>query len=93
MRLLFLPLILLTLPAAMCTTEPEVRTVEVRIPVREPPCNARTQLGPRRTHPDTDEALRTARNVYERGRLLLAGRESRIAREEALEDAIDVCSR
>ena len=66
-----------------------VRSVEVRIPVAVP-CDART--GPTPAYPDTDAALREAADLFERVKLLLAGRELREAREAELDAAVRGCS-
>jgi hypothetical protein len=70
--------------------EPEIRTVEVRVPVPVP-CEAAQQLGVPPSYPDTNPALAAAANLFEQVRLLLAGRELRIARNDALEAAIQAC--
>lgn len=92
-RFLF-PLSLFCLMVAGCTQnpEPEIRTQIVNVPVPVP-CNARAQVGPRRTFSDTPEAIRNAGSVGRRGQLLLVGREERDVRIEVLESAVDVCSR
>jgi hypothetical protein len=90
-------LIPLTLVLAACETGPrttpepviQIQRVEVPVPV---PCGAREAVGPRRSFPDSDQALRNARNLAERVALLLAGRELREDRVETLETAIDTCS-
>jgi hypothetical protein len=72
--------------------EPEIRTVEVRVPVPVP-CQATQQLGAPPAYPDTGPAITAAANLFERVRLLLAGRELRIARNDALEAAVQACGR
>ena len=72
--------------------EPRIRTVEVQVPVPQP-CDAAARLGAPPTYPDADEALRAAPTLFDQVRLLLAGRVLRIARGEALEDAVRTCSR
>lgn len=72
--------------------EPQIRTVEVRVPVQVP-CDAASRLGPAPQFPDGDQALRTAETLFEQVRLLLAGRVLRIARNDALESALQTCSR
>ena len=71
------------------TPEPIVRTVEVRVPVAVP-CAA--DPGPAPAYPDTPSALRGAVDLFERTKLLLAGRELRIAREAKLTAALRGCS-
>ena len=68
---------------------PTVRTVEVQVPVAVP-CDPGVPAAP--AYPDTDEALKTAPDLFERVKLLLAGRELRKAREAELEAGIRGCS-
>lgn len=72
--------------------EPQIRTVEVQVPVSVP-CQASQRLGNPPTYPDTDEALRTAQTLFAQVQLLLAGRVLRIARNDALEAAVQTCAR
>lgn len=74
--------------------EPIIRTVEVKVPVDDPACarEAVARLGADPAYPDTPEAIRAALNLFERVKLLLAGRELRIAREAALKDALEACA-
>lgn len=72
--------------------EPIIRTIEVPVPVPQP-CPGRETAGPRKVYPDTPEAIQSAPNIFERVKLLLLAREQRIARENVLEDIVDVCSR
>jgi len=92
-RALLLALALLT---AACAggdrPEPRIRTVEVQVPVPQP-CNAAARLGAPPAYPDGDEALRAAPTLFDQVRLLLAGRVLRIARGEALEQAVRTCAR
>lgn len=76
-------------------SEPIIRTVEVRVPYDDPACarEAVAELGDNPAYPDTDAALREAPNLFERVKLLLAGRELRAAREAALSAAIEECAR
>lgn len=91
-----IPLLSLSVLAAACASreppEPQIRLVEVQVPIAQP-CDAAARLGPAPAYPDTDEALRGAADIFEQVRLLVAGRLMRIARGGALEDAIGVCSR
>ena len=91
-----LPLLVLALSTAACAgrdrPEPEIRTVEVQVPVAQP-CDAATRLGAPPDYPDSEEALVSASTLFDQLRLLLAGRLLRIARGEALERAVESCSR
>lgn len=84
----------LALAGCAHTPEPEIRTVEVKVPVDDPACarEAVARLGEAPAYPDTPEAIRAAPNLFERVKLLLAGRELRIAREAALKDALEACA-
>lgn len=84
----------LALAGCAHTPEPEIRTVEVKVPVDDPACarEAVARLGEAPAYPDTPEAIRAAPNLFERVKLLLAGRELRIAREAALADALTACA-
>lgn len=84
----------LALAGCAHTPEPEIRTVEVKVPVDDPACarEAVARLGAAPAYPDTPEAIRAAPNLFERVKLLLAGRELRIAREAALKDALEACA-
>lgn len=90
---------MLTLPAAMCgggqRPEPQIRTVEVRVPYDDPACvrAALERLGPAPDYPDSDAALAAAQTVFQGVQLLRAGRVLRIAREAALSDALRACGR
>lgn len=79
-----------------CTTtptpEPVIRTVEVQVPVPQP-CDAASRLGPPPAYPDSDEALRSAADIFMQTQLLLAGRALRIARNDGLEAAVRTCAR
>lgn len=84
----------LALAGCAHTPEAEIRTVEVKVPVDDPACarEAVARLGAAPAYPDTPEAIRAALNLFERVKLLLAGRELRIAREAALKDALEACA-
>ena len=84
----------LALAGCAHTPEPEIRTVEVKVPVDDPACarEAVARLGEAPAYPDTPEALRAAPNLFERVKLILAGRELRIAREAALKDTLEACA-
>lgn len=89
-KLLFVPFLFLAACGTTRASEPriEIQRVEVPVPV---PCPIRQNVGPRQTFPDTDAALQAAKDLFDRVRLLMAGRELREARIERLEDAADVC--
>lgn len=67
--------------------EPIIRTVEVRVPVPVP-CAIDI---PDPVYSDTPEALRAAPNLFERVKLLLAGREERAAHDELERAARRAC--
>jgi|GEM_PF-2337912 len=73
-----------------CGTAPPERvvtqTVYVPTPVR---CKAAAR--PSIEYPDSDEALRTAPDMFERVKLLLAGRNTRSARIQELESSLKAC--
>ena len=62
------------------------KTVQVAVPVACKPA-----LGAAPAYPDTDAALKTATDVYQRVKLLVAGRLERIAREAELNAALGAC--
>ena len=70
--------------------EPIIRTVEVKVPVVQP-CPALTVLGLSPAYPDTDAALAAAPNLFERVKLLLAGRVLRMQREETFAAVVSAC--
>lgn len=74
--------------------EPIIRTVEVQVPVDDPACAraAVERIGPAPAYPDNATAIRSAADLFERVKLLLAARELRIAREAALADALKACA-
>ena len=74
-----------------CATTPPApqvvtKTVQVAVPVACKPA-----IGPEPAYPDTDAALKAASDVYQRVKLLVAGRLERIAREAALNAALGAC--
>ena len=75
---------------ACATTPPAPRivtkTVQVAVPVA---CQPALGAGP--AYPDTDAALKAAADVYQRVKLLVAGRLERIAREAELNAALGAC--
>lgn len=70
--------------------EPIIRTVEVKVPVPQP-CPALQRIRPAPAYPDTAKAIQGAADIFERVKLLLAGRELRIAREASAEAAMGAC--
>lgn len=76
--------------AACATTPPriETRTVEVKVPVPVP-CAIDV---PPPVYSDTDEALRTAPDIFERVKLLLAGRLERDAHDQIETAARAACN-
>lgn len=92
------PALVLCLAVASCATapatppEPIIRTVEIKVPVPIP-CPALEKLGAEPVYPDTDAALKAAPNLYERVKLLMAGRVLRIARGAAVGAALASCGR
>ena len=71
--------------------EPVIRTVEVKVPVSVP-CPALEQLGPTEpAYPDTNDALSSAANIFERVKLLLQGRAQRDARLQQYHAAKGSC--
>jgi hypothetical protein len=65
-----------------------VRTVEVKVPVAVP---CKPDLGPAPSYPDTRAALMGAPDLFERVKLLLAGRELRDAWIGAQATALKAC--
>ena len=84
------------LALAACSTtsterpEAEIRTVEIKVPVVQP-CPALEALGPSPDYPDSDAALAAATNLYERVKLLVAGRLLRITREANMAAIVQAC--
>lgn len=80
------------LALAGCATtapEPRIETRIVEVPVT---VSCRVEIGPDPAYPDSDEALRGAPNLFERTRLLVAGRLLRIAREREISAALKACT-
>jgi hypothetical protein len=75
-------------PLAGCATPPVTTTVEVPVASSCIP----KDLGPPPVYPDTNEAIHKAQNLYDRTRLLLAGRDLRNVRLGELEPVIQACS-
>lgn len=78
----------LLLTACAHTSEPVIRTVEVRVPVA---VRCGSDPGPDPAFSDTPEALRGAADIWERVKLLLAGRAQRDARLIELKAASAGC--
>ena len=78
----------LCLTACATTSEPRIEVREVKVPVSVP-CAA--DPGPDPAYSDTAEALRAARDTFERVKLLLAGRAQRDARLAELKAANAAC--
>jgi hypothetical protein len=74
--------------AARPEPEPRIVTVEVPVPV---PVKCTPDVGPDPVYPDTDEAIAAAPNLFERVKLVVAGRLMRIARERELSAALREC--
>lgn len=72
-------------------TEPriEIQRVEVPVPV---PCGASEAAGPVPAMPDTEAAIRAAPNLFERVKLLMAGRELRNTWIAGATDAMRACN-
>lgn len=62
------------LAACAHTSEPVIRTVEVKVPVA---VRCGSDPGPTPAFSDTNEALRAAKDIFERVRLVMAGRSQR----------------
>lgn len=82
---------LLSLAACATPTRPlapqiVTKTVDVVVPVACKP-----DVGPAQAYPDTDAALKAAPDVYQRVKLLVAGRLLRIAREAELSAGLTAC--
>lgn len=71
--------------------EPTIVTKEVLVEVSKP-CATVEALGPEPAYPDTDEALATAPNLFEKVKLLVTGRILRITRLRAFNSAVRACN-
>lgn len=82
-------LVAIAIALSSCATAPkiETRTVEVQVPVSVP-CPA---ILPDPVYSDTDAALLAAPNIFERVKLLLAGREERAAQDQMERAARTAC--
>ena len=81
--------LLLTAGSCATTSEPQVITKTVEVPVAVK-CAADVPAPP--AYPDTDAALKAAPDLFARVRLLVAGRLERIAREAQLSAALGGCT-
>ncbi|WEK38666.1 MAG: hypothetical protein P0Y50_08880 [Candidatus Brevundimonas colombiensis] len=81
--------LMLTACATRPAPEPVVRTVDVLVPIATP---CRVSVGPAPDYVDSDEALRTAADIFEAMKLRIAGRDQRQAREAVLQAALDGCA-
>ncbi len=95
MKYLVIAVTLLLIPSALggcaktVAPQPEIRTVEVKVPVPQPCVPA--SYGPAPDYPDTDSALRKAADAAERYLLLAAGRKLRVSREKENDTVIAGC--
>lgn len=80
---------LLTAGSCATTREPEVRIVEVRVPV--PVSCVPSSLGAAPAYPDTDEAVRASAGPGDLLQLLAAGRLLRKQRSAEVEPALEAC--
>ena len=79
-------------PEAPHLTEPVVQVQPVEVPVVVP-CPGLSAVGHPPATPDTSAALRSAPNIAERARLLMAGRALRDGWISNADQAISACSR
>ena len=89
-RALILSALLLASCGTTATTAPDpvVQVVEVRVPVAVP-CDP--DIGPDPAYLDSDAALAAAGDLFDRVKLLLAGRGQRIGRDAVKTAALDGC--
>jgi hypothetical protein len=78
----------LLLAACASTSEPKIRTVEVQVPVA---VHCAADAGNDPQYADTPDALKAASDLFERVKLLLAGRAQRDARLAELKAANSGC--
>ncbi len=76
------------LAACATASEPRVITKEVSVPVM---VKCAADPGPRPAYVDTPDALKSAADLFEKVKLLLAGRSQRMGREAELEAANAGC--
>lgn len=82
--------ILAALVLAGCASAPHGLPQPVSMPVSQP---CRPVLSPEPDYEDSDAKLEAAPNLFERVKLLLAGRLQRIAREAELSAAVEACGK
>lgn len=68
--------------------EPRIEIQTVKVPVAT---SCKPNLGPDPVYPDTDAALQAAPNLFEKAKLVMAGRLLRIQREIELRAALAAC--
>lgn len=86
-----LPLILAAVFLTACASTPP-RTIITTVPVNVAvPVRCNPMIGPQPMYPDTTDALRSAPDIFERVKLILAGRDLRDAREIELSKALAGC--
>ncbi|WP_297803373.1 hypothetical protein [uncultured Brevundimonas sp.] len=83
--------LLVALPLTACAPTVITKTeyVEVKVPV---PVPCTVNIGPAPEYADTAEAVQAAPDIFEAVKLLLAGREQRIAREAVTTAALSGCT-
>ena len=95
LAILAAPIVLVgTLALAGCGTVPKPAEPKIVVDTAHDPVAAScvpSTLGPAPAYPDTDAALKAAPNMFERVRLLVAGRLLRIQRAGALEGVATAC--
>lgn len=93
MRIILAAMMLLALFGCAARPAPPDPVVPVQLqPVKEAvPVRCAPNIGPEPDYPDTDAALKAAPNLFERVKLLLAGRLLRIQRDQEKTAALDGC--
>jgi hypothetical protein len=82
--------VVLCLALASCGHMREPRIVTRDVVIEKPvPCKVKAPAAP--SYPDTDAAIAAAPDVFERGKLFIAGRLMRIAHEAQLRAALRAC--
>ena len=71
--------------AGCASPEPRIITKEVRVEV---PVSCNPKVPPSPQYDDSPAAIQAAQDIYDAVKLLLAGREQRIAREQVLSAAV-----
>ena len=75
-----------------CASAPSEPRLTARPVLKPVAIQCRPNLGAEPAYPDTDAALKTAPDIFQRVRLLVAGRLLRIAREQELAAALAGCA-